>query len=227
MKLISAFILAAACLVGIASWSYIAPAFKPNGTSVISVSGDTRGGKPISIKVPDNLTAKQHKMLNFAYSVAQRDGHKYPPYIQGVLWQESMACGLKDFRVAGMQNKANDRYFGCMQIKVAAAKDVLSRFPDMWKLLETKTDEEIQARLILDDEFNIRFGSKYLLMMGINDNPSKAITAYNQGLGGAKTIDSNTWHYTVKVKQHTQRLQPKKPAKSALQANLKTIGEEG
>jgi len=208
MRLISCSIFALAITIASISWKYVEPVITQNGTSVIyAMTNDGKnGGKPATVKIPDNLTEKQHELLNFAYIVAKEDGYKHPQYLQGVIMQESLAGGLKEFRVAGLTNKPGDRYFGISQIKLAAAKDVMKQYPVLWVKFNTKTDEELQARLILDDQLNIRIASKYLLMAGVNDNPTKAITAYNQGATGALLVDPTTHDYTVKVKGHLQRM---------------------
>lgn len=208
MKLINAFYLSLSLIVGTASWKLLEPSLAKNGTAVISsMSSDNKNGsKPISIKLPDNLTKKQFEMLNFAYDVAKSDGFKEPKYLQGIIMQESKAGSMNSFRVAGLTNAIGNRYFGIGQIKLAAAKAVMSRFPDMWKHLDTKTDEELQARLIIDDQFNVRVASKYALIMGINENPAKAITAYNVGPGGAQTVDASSHAYTTQVKGHAEKI---------------------
>ena len=208
MKLITTFYLTLALLVGAASWKLLEPILAQNGTAVISsMSSDNQhGSKPISIKLPDNLTKKQFEMLNFAYDVAKSDGFKEPKYLQGIIMQESKAGGMDSFRVAGLTNAVGNRYFGLGQIKLQAAKAVMMRFPDMWKHLDTKTDEELQARLIVDDKFNVRVASKYALIMGINENPAKAITAYNVGPGGVQSVDASTHAYTQKVKAYSTQL---------------------
>lgn len=47
---------------------------------------------------------------------------------------------------------------------------------------------------------------KYAIIMGINNNPAKAITSYNLGPGGAQEVDPSAHGYTVKVKQHADKL---------------------
>ena len=199
--------LSLALIIGASSWKLLEPTLAQNGTAVISsMSSDNQNGsKPISIKLPDNLTKKQFEMLNFAYDVAKSDGFKEPKYLQGLIMQESKAGGMSSFRVAGLTNAVGNRYFGIGQIKLQAAKAVMNRFPDMWKHLDTKTDEELQARLIVDDKFNVRVASKYALIMGINENPTKALTAYNVGPGGVLTVDTTTHPYTQKVKGYAEK----------------------
>ena len=203
MKLISATCAALSIVVGIAAWNISKPLISQNGTTVIYAMNDgtVKGDKPFTVKISEDLTAKQHELLNFAFEVAKSDGIKFPQYLQGILMQESKGCDMKNFRVAGLSNKPGDRYFGCGQIKLVAAKSVMNRYPDMWKYLESRTDEELEARLILDDKFNIRVSSKYALMMGINENPTKAITAYNLGPGGAQAVNPDEHGYTKSVKK--------------------------
>ena len=220
MKLINTFYLSLVLLFGAASWKLLEPIVAQNGTSVISsMSSDNQNGsKPISIKLPDNLTKKQFDMLNFAYEVAKSDGFKEPKYLQGIIMQESKAGSMNFYRVAGLTNAIGNHYFGIGQIKLAAAKAVMMRFPEMWKHLDTKTDEELQARLIVDDRFNVRVASKYALLMGINENPSKALTAYNVGPGGAQSVDPSQHEYTQKVKAHAERVKNIKVVNTGIQS---------
>lgn len=208
MKLISNFFIALSAVLIIASWNHIKPNFMQNGSAVIyAMSGDGRnGGKPFTHKLPSNLTDKQFTLLNFAYDIAKEDNYKNPQYLQGIIMQESRAGQIRDYRVAGLTNKPGDRYFGIGQIKLTAAKAVMNQYPEMWDYLDTKTDEELQARLILDDEFNIRVASKYALIVGINKDPAYGITAYNRGPGGVKEVNIDQHDYTIKVKQFSEKL---------------------
>lgn len=208
MKLISATCAALSIMVGIAAWEISKPLVTQNGTTVIYAMNDgvKQGDKPFTVKISEGLTSKQHELLNFAFDVAKSDGFKHPQYLQGILMQESRGCSDKNYRVAGLSNRPGDRYFGCGQIKLVAAKAVMNKYPDMWKYLESQTDEELEARLILDDKFNIRVSSKYVLMMGINEDPTRAITAYNLGPGGATTVNPESHGYTQKVKKMSGNL---------------------
>lgn len=209
MKLFIAIFLGATTALAVTAYRYIEPVTAQNGTSVIyATSNDGKeGGKPYTIKLPANMTTKQYDLINYAYQVAKDDGHKNPQLLEGLIMQESHAGNLPGFRVAGLENKVGDRYFGIAQIKLNAAKEVMQKYPAMWKGLDTHTDEELQARLILDDKFNIRVASKYVLLMGVNKNPDQGITAYNQGALGAQSIDPHTHPYTVKVKAYANQLQ--------------------
>lgn len=206
MKLIPTLFVSLSILIGSITWKYLEPLVSSTGTAVIAASSDRNGYSAVAIKIPDHLTPNQHELLSFAYEVAKGDGIKQPQYLQGVIMQESLAGKTKHYRVSGLENKVGDRYFGIGQIKLVAAKAVMNRWPEMWSYLETKTDEELQAKLILDDRMNIRIASKYLLLLGINENANFAITAYNRGPGGALNVDPSNFDYTQKVKEHSTRV---------------------
>jgi hypothetical protein len=153
------------------------------------------------------LSSAQYELLSHAYKVAVQDGHKSPQIVQAILMQESKAGGIKNWRVSGMTNKPGDRYAGLCQIKLAAAKDVMKAYPDLWDRLDTRTNEELFARLVLDDNFNIEICSKYLLLMGVNTSPLRGIAAFNQGLGGVTKIHNVAeFGYTKGVVAYMKKL---------------------
>ena len=164
------------------------------------------------VTIPNKINEQQAILLKYAYEVAEADGHRDPSILQGLIWQESKAGGYPGYEVAGDEYglKVGKRYYGIGQIKVAAARDVIRRFPADFIEFREMADEEIIAHLILDQEFNIRVASKYLWMMGHNETkkptfkrPSNyAITAYNRGLGNTYKTDYDNWHYTVSVHEH-------------------------
>jgi len=209
MKLINLTIFTLTLLIGGISLHYLKPLITRNGTSVITapIASGKVGGTQLTIKIPSNMTQKQLELLNYAFDVAKSDGHKVPQYVQGIIMQESKAGNMKDFRVAGLTNRVGDHYFGIAQVKLSTAKSVMSRYPSLWEGFDTHTDEELQARLITDDKFNIRVASKLLLMLNINENPESAITAYNLGEGGAQGIaNKKEFHYNVGVKNNMNKL---------------------
>lgn len=174
------------------------PAHQAAGTAVIAVREDS--GFAVSHRLPENLTKRQADLLAFAYETAKRDGLKDPALLQGLILTESNAGEHPRYRVAG---DANDRYFGVAQIKLAAADDVLRAFPQLWEGFQTRTKEEVMARLVLDDYFNISVASKYLLLLS-RANPRAGVdfvlAAYNRGLGGALANDPRGAEYAGKVK---------------------------
>lgn len=178
------------------------------GTSVISPKTLQKGGNSFTIRIGE-LTSKQIETLRFAKDVAIKDGNPHPEAFQSVLMQETHACDYAlGFRVAGHKQglRPMKRYYGCGQLKLVAAWDVLKRFPELHQHAETgkfTTNDELIAHLILDDEFNIRMSSKYFMMVtGKKSSLKRRITAYNQGLTGSYKVDINKWHYTVAVSKH-------------------------
>lgn len=186
---------------------------KSIGTSVlVSKDGNFDGGGKNTM-LPDNLSDKQHKILNAAYRIAKDDGHKDPTLIQGIILKETLAGGLKSYAVAGHELglKANERYYGVGQIKVAAAKDVLKEFPELKREFDfhTNTDEEIIAKLIENIEFNLSVVSKYVLILkqryGYKSDAAVA-GAYNQGPQGAKSNIEAAQKYASGVTSHMKSL---------------------
>lgn len=186
-------------------------------TAVISIPAeDGMVGNGFSMNFPKNLNDKQVRLLGMAYDIARHDGHKYPQLLQGIILQESRAGDIASYKVAGQEFglKPNERYYGVAQIKLAAARDVLSRYPSLKDEFDfhTNTDEEVIAKLIENDRFNLSVASKYLLVLKTYgyDTIKQLALAYNQGAGGAKDKDANTHHYSTGVMANIQRLTAKK-----------------
>jgi len=144
-----------------------------------------------------NLNTKQERLLKYAYRIARIDGHHSPEIFQGILWHESRVGEYPSYKVRGDEFglRFGKRYYGIGQIKLSAARDVIKRYPELGAF---KTNDELMAALIHDDEFNIRVASKYYKIVS-NGNEKFSITAYNQGRRGASRLDTSTWNYTEKV----------------------------
>ena len=192
---------AMACIATLASFgmwhAYHEFVPKPIASAVIGEKPGKNQHGQIAIKLPDNLSNDQSRLLSLAYKLAKEDGHKSPEIVQMVLLQETQAGGMKSYRVA---NPGADAYFGPMQIKLAAARDVLNNYPALWSKysFHTKTDDEVKANLILNDKFNIEVGSKYLLILSKQYGFSgrKLLNAYNRGPGGVHSVDDG-YHYAI------------------------------
>lgn len=173
---------------------------KPVSNVVLAEKGDgiIMGGQA-AVAVPANLTNAQHAILKMAYDIAKADGHKNPELVQGVILQESHAGGLKSYKVAGNRG---DEYYGIGQIKVGAARDVMTTYPHLWKeyKFHTKTDDELIANLILNYRFNIEITSKYLKLLSTRYGFTgrQLVNAYNRGPGGVRSVDDN-YHYALDV----------------------------
>lgn len=135
-----------------------------------------------AIKLPTDMTSSQASLLKLAYATAKKDGHKYPQILQGIVLQETLAGSMKSFKVA---SGGGTTYFGVSQISLAAAKDVLNKYPALFDKFSfhTKTDNEIEANLILNEAFNLAIASKYLLILQNTYNyaGARTLVAYNRG----------------------------------------------
>lgn len=181
------------------------------GTAVIATKSDKQMGGSFAQLIPENLSTKQNTNLNNAYQIAKEDGHKNPELLQGIILQETKAGGMKSYAVAGQDQglKMGERYYGLGQIKLSAAKHVLSKYPELRDEFnfQTKTDDEIIAKLIENDKFNLAIASKYLKILkddhGFKDDASLA-GAYNQGPSGSKKHIAEAQAYAHSVMKFMQ-----------------------
>lgn len=183
---------------------------QPVANSVIGEKAETTlGGQAVKV-LPANLTEKQHRLLNMAYEMGKSHGFKDPEIVQAVLLQETMAGGMDKYKVA---NPGPEAYFGPMQIKLAAAKDVLSKWPSLFSSygFHTRSDDEIKANLILNERFNLEVGTKYLLILKKTYGFSgrELMNAYNRGPGGVKEVGSD-FHYAVGAEKKLASLRTKR-----------------
>lgn len=154
-----------------------------------------------------NVSQQQADLLVLAQQIAEKDGHKEPKLLQGLLMQETRAGADPTYK------KALNRCYGVLQLKIAAAIDVLTEYPDLATehgidVKNRKDREKIKKLLINDDQFNLTVGSKYLLILqkyGYSTMKQLAL-AWNQGAGGAKRFNANTFPYVKGVVKHLQAL---------------------
>ena len=192
-------------------YSNMSPAQNSNSVIVTHTANGKISGVDAMV-IPANITSEQARILRKAYEIAEADGHENPEIVQAVLLQETMAGGVKNFRVANA-GPGQEAYFGVGQIKLAAAKDVLKKWPGLFTKynIESRSDEEIKANLILNDRFNIEIASKYLLMLQTKYGYTgrKLLNAYNRGPAGVKEV-GNDFHYAkgaeAKLAAYKERL---------------------
>ena len=182
-------------------------------TAVISIpSDDATMGGGFSMNLPTSFTHRQAELLAMSYDVAKQDGHKYPQLLQGILLQETHAGELASYKVAGQEFglKANERYYGIFQVKLSAAREVLSKYPTLIEeyQFQSTTDEEIIAKLIENDHFSIAVASKYILILKSYgyDTMKQLAIAYNQGPAGARGKNAEVNKYSLGVMAHIQSL---------------------
>lgn len=172
----------------------------PVATAVIAEKpGKTMGGVA-SVLLPKTLSNKQAALLQQAYAAAKAEGVN-PETMQVILLQETRAGAMSSYKVA---NVGPNAYYGPMQIKLAATRDVLQRNPSLYKKYDfhTKSDDEVKANLILNEKFNIEVAAKYvkILQREYGLNGTKLTNAYNRGPGGVEYVDDN-FHYAIEGKK--------------------------
>jgi hypothetical protein len=146
------------------------------------------------------LTAEQVALLKLAYDVGLQDGGlTHAQLLQSTMLQETIAGQLG--RVGHHSAPVGKRSYGVMQVKVTAALDVLNAEPALGGF---RTDEELIVRLMMDDEFNIRVASKFLLRMREKtSSDSEALVAYNIGLRAARrSVDHDEFRYVKNVTRY-------------------------
>ena len=146
------------------------------------------------------LTEDQVQLLKIAFDIGFKDGGiEHAQLVQGVLMQETIA-GLLG-RIGHMTAQVGKRSYGVMQVKVSAARDVLRRNPSLG---EFNADEELIAKLITDDTFNIAIASRQLIHLKKKaKNVAQAMMAYNIGLRASRRYQKyDTFKYVKKVRQY-------------------------
>ena len=153
------------------------------------------------------LTPEQIDLLGMAYSIGYKDGGEaHARLVQAVLLQETIA-GLLG-RLGHLSAPLGKRSYGVMQVKVVAARDVLRKHPELGKF---HTDDQLIARLMTDDEFNIRVASAYLKFLRKHKrSDQQALVAYNIGMNAARRVmDAADFKYVQRVERYLSVLVPR------------------
>ena len=151
------------------------------------------------------LTDEQIGLLKMAYEIGMADGgREHAELVQAVMLQETIAGHLG--RIGHMTAPVGKRSYGIMQVKVSAARDVLKKFPDEFDRF--RADEELIARLLMDDEFNIRVGSKFLMHLRPHtQSTEQLLVAYNIGLRASRKVkQAGQFKYTQRTQRNLQRV---------------------
>lgn len=150
------------------------------------------------------LTGEQLDLLSLAFKIGYEDGgDSHAKFLQAVLMQETIAGQLG--RLGHMSAPLGKRSYGVMQVKVSAARDVLRHKP---KFGHFRTDEQLIARLIADDEFNIRVASAYLkYLRKRSGSDHQALVAYNVGPNAAKrVVNPAQFRYVRRVERYMAKV---------------------
>lgn len=153
------------------------------------------------------FTRSQTKLLVAAYQLGRNYDIETREVVQAILLQETGA-GVAD-RIGGLHLPFGLRYYGVMQMKVAAVLDVLKNHPKFVqaffnKPLSKVSTEEIISNLMVNDEFSLTMAYAYYSKYRHRTNDIyEAITVYNQGPGGLSRIENpEDFDYTASVVRH-------------------------
>jgi hypothetical protein len=163
---------------------------------------------------PANMTAKYSDVLKTSYAIANQVDVP-PTIVQAILLQESKAGNVKSLvgsRGAGVGNRS----YGVMQMKVEAARSVMSRTPKLVskyfpnRSYSSITDEEVIALMLTNHEANIRMACYHLkLYHSMMHDWDATIVAYNMGIGNAKkTLVFDTNPYLISVQNYMNTTVP-------------------
>ncbi len=169
------------------------------------------------------LSDEQMALLNKAYEIGFQDGgHQHAEIVQAVLLQETIAGQLG--RIGHLTAPVGKRSYGIMQVKVSAGRDVLRHYKSEFGRF--KADEELIAKLMMDDEFNLRVGSKFLMHLAPKaKSVEKMLVAYNIGLRASRSIaEPSEFKYVIRtmrnlnkvVKPFNERFQVQEPVRLAM-----------
>ncbi|MEK7321834.1 MAG: hypothetical protein AABZ84_02000 [Pseudomonadota bacterium] len=150
------------------------------------------------------LTGEQLDLLGLAFQIGYEDGgESHAKFLQAVLMQETIAGQLG--RLGHLSAPMGKRSYGVMQVKVPAARDVLRHKPQLGHF---RTDEQLIARLIADDEFNLRIASAYLkYLRKLSGSDHQALVAYNVGPNAAKNVvDPAQFKYVQRVELYMSKV---------------------
>jgi len=160
--------------------------------ALVAVSGFvfSTSALPISQQSCDIMTT--------AFEIGLEYGH--PDTIQAIVYKESTA---KLNAVGNPQAPISQQSFGVMQIQLRTAQSVLKQHTDLAQVLFDKpsvSDKELLVKLKTDPNVGIRIGSVHFvdLYKWARNNKSKALVAYNQGIGGALRVKNPTTHPYVR-----------------------------
>ena len=163
---------------------------------------------------PANMTAKYGDVLKTSYAIANQVDVP-PTIVQAILLQESKAGNVKSLvgsRGAGFGNRS----YGVMQMKVEAARSVMSRTPKLVskyfpnRSYSSITDEEVIALMLTNHEANIRMACYHLkIYHSMMHDWDATIVAYNMGIGNAKkTLVFDTNPYLISVQNYMNATVP-------------------
>ena len=146
----------------------------------------TRSVTHKSNATPVNTTTAN---LLLVRDIAKEFGHHET--MQAILMQESNGGNANP--VGNLNSPSGKRSYGIMQVQPVAGRFVLSRTPSLaakyfpGRKVSSITDKEIITLLLTNDEANVRIAVHHfnIYLSIVKGNWSKAVAAYNMGIGNA------------------------------------------
>lgn len=159
----------------------------------------------VSHQLPMNSTLTRNMLK--VRSMAERYGHHET--MQAILLQESN--GGLDTTIKSHKGTGS---YGLMQLQIIAARSVLSKYPDIreqyfpGRTMESIKNKEIITLLVDNDDANIHIAIHHfnLYLSIVKGNWTKAVAAYNMGIGNALKIashDNNPYVISIRSKMQT------------------------
>jgi hypothetical protein len=147
---------------------------------------------------------KPYQMKNFLLASKVGKDHSKERLMMALLWRETRAG--KFGPVGDLKNAFGKRSYGLWQMKVATAKDVLKRYPEIWgDQKKWRSEEEIIARLITDNDFAARMALGNIRRLEAKGVPYKRIPlAWNEGYSGSQGLDYDDHAFTMDVLETVQ-----------------------
>lgn len=163
-------------------------------------------------RVPQHEVIEQKRNnLMLVHEIGSEIGH--PETLQAILLQETN--GGTSTLVGNPTAPVRQRSYGLMQVQIGAARSILSRYPELLekyfngKRVTHITDTEMVQFLTTNHEGNVRIAAYHfrLYFNMVGGDWSKAVAAYNVGIGGVKRITKpDSFKYVREIKQKLQTI---------------------
>ena len=147
--------------------------------------------------------------LKTVYEISSSRGAD-PETMQAMLLRETKG-GISSM-VGASHLPPEQRSYGLMQVQLVAARSVLQRWPEISEVYfkgRKPSQGELITKLTHDKEFNIDIASAHFVTyLNLSKGDwSKAVAAYNMGIGNANKITNhNRYEYVVWIRKTIDRV---------------------
>lgn len=167
---------------------------------------DTEVTQTTELRVPANLDKIAADHLFTVFTIGKEIGH--PETLQAILMQETN--GGRSSRIGNPSAPLTQRSYGLMQVQIVAARSVFNHFPQIRQMYfedrstKSLSNQEIASLLLDNDDANIRIAAYHfkIYMNLAKGNWTKAVAAYNMGIGNAFKITDHNTSYVQSIRNH-------------------------